>query len=151
MPGTIPGAFGLAAFASIKFVGYSLALSALKKREPTIKARPMTIAAVRTVLGAILGPLATMLILFLIGLVIIHPDAPPRWVSWSLDLPAIYGMLFLIRICVWALVLFLFTATAPLGKSRLWQYAFTGAIVSTLLDWPGYALALAAPGKIAFC
>ena len=151
MPGTIPGGLGLAAFAGIKFVGYSLALSALKKREPTITARPMTIAAVRTVLGAILGPLATMLILFLIGLVIIHPDAPPGWVSWSLDLPAIYGMLFVIRICVWALVLFHFTTTAPLSKSRLWLYAFAGAIVSTLLDWPGYALALAAPGKIAFC
>lgn len=151
MPGTIPGVLGVAAFGGIKFVGYSLALSGLKKFEPTIAASAAKIAAVRTGLGVILGPLVTLLILFLIGL-IFYPSAN---LSASADshfqMLAIYGILFIIRIFVWALVFFLFTIKSPLSRTSFWLYSLLGATVSSLLDWPGYALAIAAPGKIVFC
>jgi hypothetical protein len=56
-----------------------------------------------------------------------------------------------VRIFVWAFVLFLFTRKSPIPRSKFWLYSLVGAIVSSLLDLPGYALALAAPGKIVFC
>jgi hypothetical protein len=141
---------GVVAFGGIKFVGYSVALSGLKKVEPAIAASSTKIAAVRTGLGVILGPLATLLVVFLIGLIFFRsgnsssPDSP-------FQMPAIYGLLFIVRIFVWAFVLFLFTNKAPLPRSSFWLYALLGAMVSSLLDWPGYALAIAAPGKIVFC
>ena len=152
MPGTLPGLLGVAAFGGIKFVGYSLAVSGLKKLEPAVESRAMVIAAVRTVLGAVLGPIATVVLVFLIGLVIMHPDVPPfSPQNFSLELPAIYCLLFIIRVLIWALVLVFFTRKSPVSRGKLWLYAFVGAIVSSVLDWPGYALALAAPGRIAFC
>jgi hypothetical protein len=151
VPGTLPGYLGVAAFAGIKFVGYSLAVSGLKKLELTIASTATKIAAVRTGLGVLLGPPATLLMVFLIGLIFIHPDASPSSPNWSFQMPEIYGLLFIVRIFVWAFVLFLFTNKSPLPKSKFWLYAFVGAIVSSLLDLPGYALALAAPGKIVFC
>jgi hypothetical protein len=149
VPGTIPGVLGVVAFGGIKFVGYSLAASGLKEIEPTIAASATKIAAVRTGLGVVLGPLVTLLMVFLIGLIFFHsgnssPDSP-------FQMPAIYGLLFIVRIFVWALVLFFFTKRAPLPRSSFWLYALLGAGVSSLLDWPGYALAIAAPGKIVFC
>jgi hypothetical protein len=48
-------------------------------------------------------------------------------------------------------LLYLFTKKAPLPKSSLWLYSLLGAMVSSLLDWPGYALATHAPGQLVFC
>jgi hypothetical protein len=149
VPGTIPGVLGAVAFGGIKFVGYSLAVSGLKEVEPTIVASATKIAAVRTGLGLVLGPLATLLVVFLIGLTFFRaantsPDS-------SFQMLAIYGILFIVRVFVWALVLFLFTARSPLPRSSFWLYSLLGAMVSSVLDWPGYALAIAAPGKIVFC
>ena len=151
MPGTLPGYLGVAAFAGIKFVGYSLAVSGLKKLEPIIASTASKIAAVRTGLGILLGPLATLLIVFLISLIFIRPGTSPNSPDWSLQMPEIYGLLFIVRIFVWAFVLFLFTNKSPIPRSKFWLYSFFGVIVSSLLDLPGYALALAAPGKIVFC
>lgn len=144
MPGTIPGILGVAVFGGIKFVGYSLAVSGMKHFEPTIVASATKIAAARTGAGFVLGPPATLLGMFLSEVYFRHGYSP-------FQNSAIYGVLFLARIFVWALILFLFTRKAPLPRSRLWLYSLLGAIVSSLLDWPGYALALAAPGKIVFC
>jgi hypothetical protein len=151
VPGTLPGYLGVAAFAGIKFVGYSLAVSGLKKLEPIIASTASKIAAVRTGLGILLGPLATLLIVFLISLIFIRPGTSPNSPDWSLQMPEIYGLLFIVRIFVWAFVLFLFTNKSPIPRSKFWLYSFFGVIVSSLLDLPGYALALAAPGKIVFC
>jgi hypothetical protein len=151
VPGTLPGYLGVAAFAGIKFVGYPLAVSGLKKLEPAIASSATNIASVRTGLGVILGPLLTLLSVFLISLIFIRPDTSPNSPNWSLQTPEIYGLLFIVRIFVWAFVLFLFTNKSPLPKFKFWLYAFVGTIVSSLLDLPGYALALAAPGKIVFC
>ena len=151
MPGTLPGYLGEAAFAGVKFVGYSLAVSGRKKLEPVIASTRTKIAAVRTGLGVLLGPLATGFMVFLISLVFIRRDTFSNSPNWSLRMPEIYGLLFIVRIFVWAFVLFLFTNKSPIPKSKVWLYAFVGAIVSSLLDAPGYALARAAPGKIVVC
>ncbi len=145
MPGTIPGPLGLFAFAGIKFVGYSFAASALKKFEPTIVASATKVAAVRTGLGFVLGPPATLLGAFLASTVFFRSGHSP------FQNPVTYGVLFVARIFIWALLLFLFTKKAPLPKSSLWLYALLGAMVSSLLDWPGYALATHAPGQLVFC
>jgi hypothetical protein len=151
VPGTIPGVLGVVAFGGIKFVGYSLAVSGLKKFEPAIVSSATKIAAVRTGLGVVLGPLATLLILFLIGLIFFRSSNLSASPNSPFQMPALYGLLFIVRIFVWAFVLFLFTNKAPLPRSSFWLYALLGAMVSSLLDWPGYALAIAAPGKIVFC
>ncbi len=151
MPGTLPGFLGVAAFGGIKFVGYSLAVSGLKKFEPGITSSATKVAVVRTGLGFILGPLATISLGFLVGLifsVLFGPSSPSNSDSALLYL---YPLLFVVRILVWALVLFLFTRKAPLRPSSLWLFAVLGAVVSSLLDWPGYALAIAAPGQVTFC
>ena len=145
MPGTIPGPLGLVAFAGIKFVGYALAASALKNFEPTIVASATKIAAVRTGLGFILGPPATFIGLVLSSAVISRSANSPFQNTVT------YGVLFVGRIFIWALLLFLFTKKAPLPKSSLWLYALVGAMISSLLDWPGYALATHAPGQLVFC
>jgi hypothetical protein len=151
VPGTLPGFLGVAAFGGIKFVGYSLAVSGLKKFEPAITSAATKIAAVRTGLGFILGPLATISLGFLIGFIFSHLGVSSSTSNSSSPMVYIYALLFIVRIFVWALVLFLFTRKAPLPRSSFWLYAFLGAIVSSLLDWPGYALAIAAPGQLTFC
>ena len=151
MPGTIPGVLGVAAFGGIKFVGYSLGASALKRFEPSVAASATKIALVRTGLGAVLGPLATLLVVFLIGLLFFRSPQLSASPGSAFEVLAIYGILFLVRVFVWALVLFLFTVRPPLPRSSFWLYSLLCAMVSSLLDWPGYALAIAAPGKIVFC
>ncbi|MBZ5528155.1 MAG: hypothetical protein LAN71_09680 [Acidobacteriia bacterium] len=151
MGGVIPGALGVAAFGAIKFGGYSAAAWRLKKIEPVIAAGAAKIAAVRTGLGFVLGPPATFLGMFLAERVFSPSSNLPYAANSHVQNAAIYGVLFLARIFVWALVLFLFTRRTPLPSSRFWLYAFLGAVVSSLLDWPGYALAIAAPGKISIC
>jgi hypothetical protein len=151
VPGTIPGVLGIAAFGGIKFVGYSLAVSGLKKFEPAIVSSATTIAAIRTGLGILLGPLASILIVYLLGFIVsrLAPSSP--LLHSGSPMPVLYGILFFVRIFVWAFVLFLFTRKTPLPRFRFWLYAVFGAIVSSLLDWPGYALAIAAPGQVVFC
>jgi hypothetical protein len=151
VPGTLPGYLGIAAFGGIKFAGYSLAALGLKQFEPTIASSAVKIAAVRTGLGVVLGPLATILVVYLTDLIFFHSGNSPTSSSPDWQMALIYGSLFVVRIFVWAFVLFLFTRKAPLSGSSFWLYAFLGAIVSSLLDWPGYALAIAAPGKVTFC
>jgi hypothetical protein len=145
VPFTVPGPLGLVAFAGIKFVGYSLLASALKKFEPTIVASATIIAAVRTGLGFVLGPPATLVGLFLSSAVIFRSGYSPFQETVA------YAVLFVARIFIWALLLYLFTKKAPLPKSSLWLYSLLGAMVSSLLDWPGYALATHAPGQLVFC
>ena len=151
MPGTLPGYLGVAAFAGIKFVGDSLAVSGLKKLELTIASTATKIAAVRTGWGVLLGPLDILAMVFLISLIFIRHDTSPGSPKWSVPMPEIYGLLFTVRMFAWAFVLLLFTNKSPLRKSKFWLYAFVGTIVFGLLDLPGYALAPRAPGKIVFC
>jgi hypothetical protein len=145
VPGTLPGYLGVAAFAGVKFVGYSLAVSGVKHFEPTPVAAATKVAAVRTGLGFVSGPPATLLGACLTEAMLFRSGYSP------FQNGAVYGVLFIARIFVWALVLHPFTKNAPLPRSSFWLYALLGAIVTSWLDWPGYRLAIAAPGPFVFC
>ena len=144
MPGSIPGPVGFAAFAAVKFGGYVLAGMALKKLQPVITASVYKIAAVRTGLGIIIGPLFTVAALFLAEHLIQDPRSrlPDR---------LFYPVLFVMRFLVWILVISIFAKAANLSKAKLSLYALGGAAWSCLLDLPGIALAFVSPGKIPFC
>jgi hypothetical protein len=125
---------------SIKFGGYFLAAMALKKLQPAIMASSLKIAAVRTGLGVVIGPLFTVAAVWLASL--FAPNA---------SLYGVYAILFGVRILIWALVLFLFSKRTDLSGFRFWSFAYLGAVWSSLLDWPGYKLAIISPGGISIC
>jgi hypothetical protein len=131
---------GAAVFVSIKFGGYLLAAAALKKLQPAFTASALKIAAARTGLGVLIGPLFTLAAAWLASL--FAPNA---------SLYGVYAILFCVRILIWALVLFFFSKRVDLSASRLWLLAIAGAIWSSLLDWPGYKLAIISPGRISIC
>jgi hypothetical protein len=124
----------------IKFGGYLLAAAALKKLQPTITASVLKIAAARTGLGVVIGPLFTIAAAWLASL--FAPDA---------SIYGVYAILFCVRVLIWALVLFFFSRRADLSVLRLWLLALLGAIWSSLLDWPGYKLAIISPGRVSIC
>ena len=144
MPGSIPGPVGFAAFAAVKFGGYVVAGAVLKKWQPLITADKYKIAAVRTGLGIVIGPLLTIGALALAERFFPAPSTNP------ID-HFLYPLLVVMRFFVWMLVIFVFTRNLSLPPSKLSLYALCGAVWSCLLDLPGIALAFVSPGKITFC
>ena len=144
MGGYVPGPVGVAAFVGVKFGGYVLAGIALKKLQPTINASAVKIAGARTGLGILLGPPMTLLGALLMGLLV--PQT-------SSNVPAYgsYVSLLLVRVLVWAFIIFIFTKRSVTARSAIWTYAFAGAVWSGLLDLPGFGLAMISPGKIVVC
>ena len=144
MGGYFPGPLGFAAFVGVKFGGYALAGIALKKLQPAITSNALKIAAARTGLGVVLGPPITLLGGMILGLLFagVKSDVPSYFA---------YALLLPLRILVWALVVYMFTRRTDLSVSKLWGYAAVGAVWSCLLDWPGFKLAMVAPGKIPVC
>lgn len=138
--GLLPGPVGLGAFAAVKFAGYVLAGVALKRLYPAIVAAPTKIAAVRTVLGIVIGP---VMLLALAGL-----SAAMHWNSDS-NVPP-YLLLMGVRVLVWGLVIWIFLRNTT-SRRYLWVNAGVGAIWSCLLDLPAIFLLEIAPGKIPIC
>ena len=99
MPGYLPGALGIAAFAGIKFAGYALAAITLKAREKTIEASVVKIAGARISLGFVLGPFATIFSAYLLNGMFSKSEM--KYVDYST-----YGLLVIARIFIWAVVLF---------------------------------------------
>ena len=133
MPGAIPGPVGFVAFAAVKFGGYVLAGVALRKAKPPITAGPVKVAAVRTSLGIVIGPLLTL------GAVAIAVDH------------FLYPLVVVMRFFIWMLVIFLFTKHLNWSGSKLALYSLCGALWSCALDVPAILLAFVAPGKISIC
>jgi hypothetical protein len=144
LPGHIPGVAGFAAFAGVKFGGYVIAGIVLKKLVPAITAGPAKIAAARTGLGIVVGPLVTIGMVFLMD----HFD---RNAGNDSSLWPLYGFLFVIRVVIWAGIIGLFTRGLHLAESKLWGYASAGAAWSCLLDLPGVGLAMVSPGQVPIC
>ena len=144
MGGYFPGPLGFAAFVGVKFGGYALAGITLKKVQPTITSSALKIAAARTGLGVVLGPPITLLGGMIFGLLF-------AGVRTDMSTYVAYFFLWPLRILIWVLVLCIFARRADLSASIFWSYAALGAIWSCLLDWPGFKLAMVAPGKIPVC
>lgn len=145
MGGYFPGPLGFASFVGVKFGGYALAGIALKRLQPTITAGVAKIAATRTGLGILLGPPMTLLAAFVIGSLI------PAGSQSGSSVYISYVFLLPLRVLIWGLVIFVFTKQSNLPRSKLWTYAVAGAVWSCLLDWPGFKLAMIAPGQIPIC
>jgi hypothetical protein len=145
MGGYFPGVPGLIAFAGVKFGGYCLAGVALKKLQPAITASVAKIAGARTGLGILIGPVAMLGLGFALALA--FPQAGQQDFSNYIS----YGLLYVVRIVIWAFVIHLFTQEIRLPKAKLWSYAALGAVWSCLLDLPGVGLAVVAPGKVPIC
>lgn len=103
----------------------------------------LKIAISRTILGVVLGPLMSL------GLV----WAGSFFLGSSSDVPiyAFYPFLFVVRILIWALVIFYFVYGLGITKGQLWRDALLGAVWSSALDVPGFFLAMIAPGRIGIC
>lgn len=136
-----PGPAGFAAFAAVKFGGYFLAGVALKKLYPSVAAGAAKIAAVRTGLGILLGPV------FVIGLAFLADRM--KWNSDSFVAP--YLMLLALRVVIWALVIWVFVRKTAESLTYFWVNAGAGALWSSLLDVPAVLLLAVAPGQIPIC
>jgi hypothetical protein len=144
MAGGLPGAAGIAVFVGVKFGGYFLAGKVLNTYVAAIRSPAWKIAAVRTILGVILGPPMTLSWMWLVGLA--------EWPGSRLRSGyVLYAGLAVIRVFVWAFVLFVFSERKEYPASRLWFHAVLCAAWSCLLEWPGYKLADITPGKITVC
>jgi len=136
-----PGPAGFAAFAAVKFAGYLLAGLVLRKLYPSITAGAAKIAAMRTRLGILLGPL---LLLGFAGLA--------AFFRWNSDSDLLwYIVLLCIRVLVWALVIWTFIRKTAEVRKYLWVNAGAGALWSSLLDLPAFLLLAIAPGRIPIC
>lgn len=144
MGATFPGPAGVAVFVGIKFTGYFVAAKGLKWLEPAITAGAAKIAGARTGLGLLLGPPFTFLVGFGTSSFFV------RFAPYN-SFYAFYASLVIARILVWAAVLYLFARKTDLSARRIWAYALIGALWSSILDVPGYGLAVLAPGKVVIC
>jgi len=145
MPGSIPGLPGLAAFTAVKFGGYLIAGLALKKLQPRLGAGALKIAATRTALGLVLGPVVS------IGFLALLDRFNHQSGLMELSIATRYLLVGVFRIFIWALVIFLFTRRTEISVGKLWTLALAGAVWSCLLDVPGIALAWITPGRIPIC
>lgn len=144
MPGSLPGIPGIIAFAGVKFGGYCLAGWALKKLQPAIEAKAISIAGARTGLGILIGPPLTIGLAEILASTNVGATSNPPLIG-------VYAFIYALRILIWALVIYLFTKRIGLAKSDLWTYSAVGAIWSCLLDLPGIGLAVITPGQVPFC
>ncbi len=141
---TFPGPAGVAVFVGIKFTGYLLAAKGLKALQPMITAGAAKIAGTRTGLGLLLGPPFTFLLGFGTSRFFV------RFAPHNAFYP-FYASLVIARILIWAAVIYLFARKTNLTARRIWACALIGAVWSSILDVPGYGLAVLAPGKLVIC
>jgi hypothetical protein len=141
----IPGPLGVAIFLAVKFGGYILAGLALKKIQPAITAGALKIATVRTVSGLILAPLFVLVY----ELVTDHKNSQGQFDT----IPPYVAYIFLgvLRIFLWALLIYFFTRQTKLSAGKLWMLAGAGAAWSCLLDIPGVLLTVISPGSTPIC
>lgn len=141
MPGMIPGPIGFAAFVGVKFAGYTLAGTIVRRTYPAETASAVKIAITRTGLGLALG------------------IAHVAFWGWFLNShvgPEMKGTAFIVglvvlRLLLWTAIIWLFCDRRWEHPLRLLGYAVAGTAFSFLLDAAGIAMAFVAPGKIPFC
>ena len=130
----------MVAFLIVKFVGYLLAGMLLKHFQPEMKTKPWQIATMRTVLGAIFGPILALVV------IPYFDDHVPHFETWMA-----YLLMVILRLFVWSVVVFWALRTAQVSRRRRVAYVLAGVLWSCLLDIPGFFLAEIAPGEISIC
>src|SRR5215470_15643120 len=140
----LPGIPGFIAFAAVKFGGYCLGGMALRKLQPTITATATWIAGARTGLGVLIGPPLTIGLTWAGALLFPH-------LNDNSALFGVYGLVFAVRVLIWALIINHYVDQFDFQTSKLWGYSALGAVWSCLLDLPGIELAIISPGQIPIC
>lgn len=137
-------AIGVIAFACFKFAGYILAFVYLKRIQPAIQSSASLMAAVRAVLGVVVG-----------GALYLGWDALRHrfsgFYNLSLDLLPYYLVLVVLRILVWEGTIHMFARGANVSTGKEWMYAAGGGLWSCVLDIPAAFLTLLVPGAALFC
>jgi len=127
--------FGLAAYSTIKLIGYSLAGNFLNHRYKATAPRPIVFGIARTVLGIIVGVCS---VYFLSK----NPDVKEA---------EFFVGLIPIRFFEWALVIFIFFERQNFQLARISKYSLIGIGWPFLLDIPVIASFFVIPGGFWVC
>jgi hypothetical protein len=143
MLGHVPGPMGFAAFAGVKFAGYSVAGSVLRCVYPATIAHSLTIGITRTVAGLALGIVHVALWQMFLSRSSNSSDS--RMALWF------FLSLLVLRLIIWTFIVWFFCDRKWDQLRRTLISALAGTALSFLLDFLGVALALVSPGQIPFC
>ena|GEM_PF-2391552 len=136
-------AIGVAAFACFKFVGYLLSFHLIKRFHPQIQASAIVMSVARTVLGMIVG-----------GALYFAWDAARHrfagFYNFSYEPVPYYLVLVFLRIFVWGAMILLFARMVNLSTGRMALYAFSGVLLSSILDIPAALFTFLVPGGVLF-
>ncbi|HWX55432.1 MAG TPA: hypothetical protein VN176_12645 [Verrucomicrobiae bacterium] len=142
MPGSIPGPLGAAAFAGVKFCGYTVAGAALRRIYPATRSWAITIGTTRLLLGLVIG-IAHLALWGTILTTLHKPD--------GFAVPWFFSGLLVLRFVIWMATIWFFCDRRWERPKQTLAWAAAGTGLSFLLDVIGIALAFVAPGKIPFC
>jgi len=132
-----PEPLGLVYFAAVKFAGYSLAGSFMKKRLSSPTPHVAVFGLARTVLGLAAG-IGFALLMLAIGI------DEHEWLFFLGLVP--------VRIAEWAATLwFFFGKNENLSGKALFQYSFGGMLWSYVLDLPAIFALFSLPGGAWIC
>ena len=126
-----PEPLGVAYFAGVKLVGYSIFGNHLRKKFTAEKPRAIVFGAARTLLGLIVG-VGLVALLATVGVV------RDEWIFYVLLLP--------VRLGEW-----LFSIWLLFRRGLAWKQAFLGSICSYALDVPAVMSAFILPGGVWIC
>jgi hypothetical protein len=129
---------GIAAFASIKVLGYSAAGLYLNRRERLTQPHPLVFGVARAAVGTAVG-MSYAYALSRSRLAVGHSEF------------AFYPGLIPIRFAEWLLVLWLFYRNWPRYREKRLRYAACGIVWSFVLDVPAAVAAITVPGGFWIC
>ena len=130
-----PAPLGLACFAAVKFVGYTVAASFIKRRIPDSSASPWLVGGVRTVIGLGAG----------VGVGYVADQLQILRSEFGF-----YALLAPVRICEWLLLLGLFFRR-DWDWPRSLKLAALGTVWSYVLDIPAIMAVFVIPGGAWIC
>jgi len=140
MPGG-GGALGFAAFAAVKFGGYTAAGELLNRRlSPNAPPRAVSIGVVRLAIGLVAGMSYGAFFAFL----------APSNEAMARIVPLFFLALFPIRLLEWFILLKLFFRRETAG-SPPWKWMVVGTAWSFVLDGLAVAAAFTIPGGLWIC
>jgi RsiW-degrading membrane proteinase PrsW (M82 family) len=137
-------AVAVIAFVCFKAIGYAFLVIWLKKREPQIRPHTLLIVGVRVLIGLLTAAILSFF----------WDAARHRFNGFynvSYEFLPYYSVLFVLRIFVWAVTLYIFSRNNTLSSKKIWLYALAGSICSSLMDIPAGFLTILVPGALHIC
>ena len=138
-----PGPIGFAAFAGVKFLGYSVAASVLTSVFQSSR-NAWLVGLARTGIGLLAGTL------FGGTWILLSMRFGNRWPAW-LAVSVFFGLLIPIRLVEWSLLIHLFFDRGLVRRARDLKFAALGSLWSFALDGVGVMSAFVIPGGFWVC